>query len=97
MITSKDNPTVKLARALGRNKKIRHEKQLFILENKHFIKEWIQTKPSAIKTILYTENNKPTNIPTDIETIEIETKLFSQINRTLHKSNFNSNLALRFK
>ena len=50
---SKDNPKVKLARHLGRYKKTRYEEQLFILENKHFIKEWIQKKPSDISYILY--------------------------------------------
>ncbi|MAH80500.1 MAG: hypothetical protein CMP39_02300, partial [Rickettsiales bacterium] len=79
MITSKDNPIIKLARALGRYKKIRYEEQLFILENKHFIEEWIQTNPLAIKTILYTNTNKPRNIPANIEGIEIDPKLLSQI------------------
>ena len=79
MITSKDNPIIKLASALGRYKKIRYEEQLFILENKHFIEEWIQTNPLAIKTILYTNTNKPRNIPANIEGIEIDPKLLSQI------------------
>ena len=81
MIESKDNPKVKLARSLVRYKKIRYQEQLFVLENKHFIKEWIQKKPTDIHYILYSgeKNSLDTIIPSNIECVSVEEHLFKQI------------------
>ena len=81
MISSKDNPKVKLARHLGRYKKTRYEEQLFILENKHFIKEWIQKKPSDISYILYSGEKNPleTLINNNIDCLAVEERIFNQI------------------
>ena len=81
MISSKDNPKVKLARHLGHYKKTRYEEQLFILENKHFIKEWIQKKPSDISYILYSGETNPleTLISNNIDCLAVEERIFNQI------------------
>lgn len=81
MITSKDNPKVKLARQLGRYKKTRYDEQLFILENKHFIEEWIQKRPNNISYILYSGATNPleTLINNSITCLAVEERIFNQI------------------
>jgi TrmH family RNA methyltransferase len=80
MITSKDNAKVQLARQLGRSKKCRYDNQLFILENKHIINEWLVQFPHLLRIILYTgRQNKPLTSESSVEFAEVDEAVFKTI------------------